>query len=106
MPRRSGSSRRGGGRKHKVYSLRQGSKPPSYFGTTQNPSRRAAQHRRDGKRGEMHVEAEFDSHRAARRSEASRLFHHRRKHGQNPEYNKTDSGGWEPKSFWKRLLDL
>ena len=80
-------------RRQYVYSLRRRGKP-TYIGKTTSPIRRAAQHRRDGKTGTMRVERSFSSDRAARRSEASRLFHFRRKHGRNPRHNKTDSGGW------------
>ena len=80
-------------RRHHVYSLRRGGKT-TYIGKTTSPSRRAAQHLRDGKTGSMRIERSFSSDRAARRSEASRLFHFRRKYGRNPQHNKTDSGGW------------
>ena len=80
-------------RRHYVYSLRRTGRT-TYIGKTTNPRRRAAQHRRDGKTGSMTVERSFSSDRAARRSEASRLFNFRRKHGRNPRHNKTDSGGW------------
>ena len=80
-------------RRHRVYTLRSRGKT-TYIGKTTNPKRRAAEHRRDGKAGEMKIERTFTSERAARRSEASRLAHFRRKHGRNPKHNKTDSGGW------------
>ena len=80
-------------RKHYVYSLRKKGMT-TYIGKTTNPRSRAAQHKRAGKTGTMKVEGSFSSHRAARRSEASRLFNFRRKHGQNPDHNKTNSGGW------------
>ena len=80
-------------RRQYVYSLQRRGKT-TYIGKTTSPSRRAAQHRRDGKTGTMIIERSFSSDRAARRSEASRLFHFRRKHGRNPRHNKTDSGGW------------
>ena len=80
-------------RRYYVYSYRERVRA-TYFGLTKYPRRRAAQHQRDGKKGRMKIEASFSSYRAARRSEASRLFNFRRKHGRNPRYNKTDSGGW------------
>ena len=80
-------------RRQYVYSLQRRGKT-TYIGMTNSPSRRAAQHRRDGKTGTMIIERSFSSARAARRSEAIRLFNFRRKHGQNPQHNKTASGGW------------
>lgn len=78
---------------HFVYSLIKGGRT-TYIGETTNPRRRAAQHRQAGKEGKMKIEKAFSSHRAARRSEASRLSHFRRKNGRNPRHNKTKSGGW------------
>ena len=79
--------------RHFVYSLIRGNKT-TYIGKTTDPARRAAEHRRDGKSGKMRVEKSFSSHRAARRSEASRLSSFRRSNGRNPRHNKTKSGGW------------
>ena len=83
---------------HHVYKLQTARGRTTYIGKTADPKRRAAEHRRDGKAGSMQVVASFGSHRAARRSEASRLWHHRQSHGgQNPQHNKTTSGGWVPR---------
>ena len=60
------------GKRHYVYSLRSRGRT-TYIGKTTNPKRRAAQHKSDGKTGEMKVEKSFDSHGKARRSEAVRL---------------------------------
>ena len=84
------------GRKHKVYNLKKRGET-TYIGETKRPPKqRAEEHRQDGREGKLEVVASFDSLRAARRSEASRLAHHRRTHdGKNPLYNKTASGGWK-----------
>ena len=81
------------GIKHFIYSLVRSGRT-TYIGKTTDPRRRAAQHRQVGKTGRMRIERAFSSHRAARRSEASRLSHFRRKYGRNPRHNRTNSGGW------------
>ena len=81
------------GIKHFVYSLVKSGRT-TYIGKTTDPRRRASQHRQAGKTGRMRIERIFSSHRAARRSEASRLSHFRRKYGRNPRHNRTTSGGW------------
>ena len=76
------------------YTLRSRRGRVKYVGITNNPRRRAAQHRRSGKRGKMRVETGPLSRRRARRWEGARLARHRRKTGgRNPRYNKTRDGG-------------
>ena len=88
---RGGSSK---GRDVRVYTLRGRRGRVNYVGITNNPRRRAAQHRRDGKEARLRVETGGMSRKAARRSESARLASHRRRHGgRNPRYNQTKSGG-------------
>lgn len=77
------------------YTLRGRSGRVRYVGVTDNPSRRAAQHRRDGKTSKMHVENRHASRAAALRWERLRLASYRKHHGgKNPPLNKTRSGSW------------
>ena len=65
-------------------------------GITNNPRRRAAQHRCSGKRGQLRVETGGMSKGKARRWEGTRLARCRKSNrGRNPSYNKTKSGGWK-----------
>ena len=67
-----------------------------YVGITNNPRRRAAQHRRSGKRGQLRVETGGMSRGKARRWEGAKLARFRKSNrGRNPTYNKTRSGGWK-----------
>lgn len=67
-----------------------------YVGITNNPRRRATQHRRSGKRGRLQVETGGMSRGKARRWEGTRLARFRKSNrGKNPNYNKTRSGGWK-----------
>jgi len=77
------------------YTLRGKGGRINYVGITNNPRRRAAQHRSSGKRGRLRVETGAMSRGAARRWEGARLAGYRnRNRGRNPRYNKTRSGGW------------
>ena len=67
-----------------------------YVGVTNNPRRRAAEHRRSGKRGRLQVETGGMSRRKARRWEGAKLSRFRRSNrGRNPTYNKTRTGDWK-----------
>ena len=78
------------------YTLRGRSGRVTYVGITNNPGRRAAQHRRSGKRGRLHVETGGMSRGRARRWEGARLARFRKSNkGRNPTYNKTRTGGWK-----------
>ena len=78
------------------YSLRDRKGRPTYFGVTNDPSRRAAEHKRDGKRGKLNVETRPMSRAYARSWEKRKLARHRKTHrGRNPVHNKTRSGGWK-----------
>ena len=78
------------------YTLRGKGGRTNYVGITNNPSRRAAQHRRAGKRGRLKVETGGMSRGKARRWEGAKLARFRKSNrGRNPTYNKTRSGGWK-----------
>ena len=100
MARRSrGGNWRSGRRTHRPvrgYTLRGRNGRVRYFGVTNDPSRRAAQHKRDGKTGEMRVEKTHTSRGAALKWERGKLAAYRKRHaGKNPPLNKTRSGSWE-----------
>ena len=88
---------RGGGRPSgngvRGYTLRGRNGKINYVGTTNNPGRRAAQHKSDGKSGQLQTETRPTSRGAAERWEASRLKTYRDNHGgKNPPHNKTQNG--------------
>lgn len=90
-PRRNARSRN----KSQVYTLRGKRNEVNYVGETNNPQRRAAEHKQDGKSGRMQVESRPMTRTAARRLEKRRLATYRRTHqGKNPPYNKTRDGGF------------
>ena len=100
MARRSrGGNWRSGRRTYRPvrgYTLRGRNGRIRYFGVTNNPSRRATQHNRDGKIGKMRVEKTHASRTAALKWERLKLAAYRRRHdGKNPPLNKTWSGSWE-----------
>ena len=80
----------------RAYTLRGRNGRVRYFGVTNNPSRRAAQHKHDGKTGKMHVEKTYVKRTDALKWERQKLAAYRRRHGgKNPPLNKTRSGSWE-----------
>ena len=97
--------------KHYVYTLRD-KRRVLYIGRTNDPGRREQEHRTEGKRGRLQVEEEFSFEIESADYEAAMLADYRETFGRNPEYNKTDSGEWEPQTrrilrraddLWKRL---
>ena len=95
--RGSWSRRRAAGRGGRVrgYTLRDSKGRIKYVGVTNNPRRRAAEHRRDGKRGKLKVETRPMPRGFARHWEKRKLARHRKTHrGRNPVHNKTRSGDW------------
>ena len=77
------------------YTLRGRNGRINYVGVSNNPTRRAAEHKQDGKRGSMKVETRAMSREAAQRWESRRLNTFRRNHrGKNPPFNRTRGGGW------------
>ena len=68
-----------------------------YFGTTNNPSRRASEHRASGKMGRgdrLVVQTRAISSKSAERVERSKLFSFRKRHGHNPKHNVSKDGKW------------
>ena len=77
------------------YTLRGKNNRINYVGVSNDPQRRASEHRQDGKRGKLKVETPALKQTSARRWEAKRLETYRRNHrGRNPRHNRTRSGGW------------
>ena len=119
MPRgssRSGSGRRGspsGGNrssqpkgqikdgKSVQYSITKGSDGVTkLIGSTNNPTRRAAQHQQSGKMEQgdrMNVETRPTSRAKAESVERAKLTEHRQNNGQNPQHNKTNDGKYHPR---------
>ena len=99
MPKfgRSGAgSRRASSGRVRGYTLRGKNGRIGYVGVTNNPDRRAAEHKQDGKRGNLQVETRSMSREVARSWESQRLAAYRRSHGgKNPPQNQTRSGGWK-----------
>ena len=93
---RGGARRASGGRRAvRGYTLRGRNGRVNYVGVTNNPGRRAAQHKKGDKRGSMNVETRGMSREAAQRWEARRLDTFRRNHGgKTPPFNRARSGGW------------
>ncbi len=104
---RSRSSSRGGRRpkgqvrsgKSVQYSITSSGGRKKYYGVTNNPSRRAEQHRRSGKLASgdrFRVETRPVTRKKAEQVESAKLASHRRSHrGRNPEHNTTRSGQFE-----------
>ena len=67
-----------------------------YIGTTNNPRRRAAEHRESGKLGpkdRLEVQSQAVPRKAAEGIERSKLASHRKTHrGRNPKHNTTNDG--------------
>ena len=92
-----GGARRSPSRRRSVrgYTIRGKYGRVNYVGVTNNPTRRASEHSRAGKRGAMKVETRAMSRESARRWESRKLGVYRRNHaGKNPRFNRTRSGGW------------
>ena len=77
------------------YSIKDPKGTTKYIGTTNNPSRRAAEHKESGKIGggdKLVVETKPIPRTAAEKVEAAKLRSHRQTQGRNPKYNKTNDG--------------
>ncbi len=84
--RRSGKGVRG-------YTLRGKYGKINYVGTTNNPGRRAGEHRSEGKPGRLRTETRPMTRGSAKRWEANRLKTYRSNHGgKNPPHNRTREG--------------
>lgn len=81
------------------YSIKSSRGRTKYYGTTNNPSRRAAEHRNSGKlaRGDrLRVETRPMSRAKAERVESAKLASYRSSHhGRNPQHNTTRSGQFQ-----------
>lgn len=100
--RKSSRSRTGTSSKNRVvaYSIYNSRGKRTYVGTTNNPERRAAQHARSGKltkRGEMVVESNPMSRKAAEKLEARKIQGYQRRTGRLPRHNRTSDGQYR---FW------
>ena len=77
------------------YSVKNSKGAVTYVGTTNNPTRRASEHRDSGKMGpkdKLVVETRPVSRSSAERVEAAKLGAHRRRQGTNPKHNVTNDG--------------
>ena len=88
---------RGGGRPSgngvRGYTLRGRNGKINYVGTTNDPGRRAGEHKSDGKSGRLQTETWPMARGSAERWEANRLKTYRDNHGgKNPTHNKTKNG--------------
>ena len=82
------------------YSIKGSDGQTKYIGTTNNPTRRAAQHQETGKMGpgdRMNVETRPTSRSKAESVEGGKLRTHRQTHGRNPQHNKTNDGKYHPR---------
>ena len=82
------------------YSIKSKDGQTKYTGSTNNPTRRAAEHRKTGKlqSGEkLEVQSRPISRQKAEQLEAGRLKGHRQEHGSNPPRNTTGDGKYHPK---------
>ena len=77
------------------YSIKDQKGNTKYVGTTNNPTRRAEEHRASGKFGRhdrLEVQTKPISRTSAERVEAAKIRSHRQRHGHNPEHNATNDG--------------
>ena len=81
------------------YSIKTRKGNTKYIGMTNNPTRRAAEHKKAGKLGrgdKLVVETKAVQRKSAERVEAAKLASHRRRHGSNPKHNTTNDGKFHP----------
>lgn len=77
------------------YSIKDPKGNTKYIGTTNNPTRRASEHRESGKLGQrdkLVVETKPVSRTSAEKVERGKLSSHRQQHGRNPKHNTTNDG--------------
>ena len=73
-----------------------------YIGSTNNPTRRAAEHHQSGKMrpgDKLEVQSRAISRGKAESLERGRLQGHRREHGRNPQHNVTSDGQFKRRLF-------
>lgn len=92
---RIGARKTSGGRsKARGYTIRGKHGRIDYVGVTNNPARRASEHKQAGKKGTLKVETRPMLPTSAKHWESGRLETYRRNHsGRNPRHNRTRSGG-------------
>ena len=81
------------------YSIKDPKGITKYIGTTNNPSRRSAEHRQSGKLGQgdkLVVETRAVSRTSAERVETAKLASYRQNHGDTPKHNTTKDGKYHP----------
>ena len=81
------------------YSIKDKQGDTKYVGTTNNPTRRAAEHRASGKlqpSEKLVVETRAIDRQKAEKVEAAKLASHRRQKGANPARNRTNDGKYHP----------
>ncbi len=85
------------------YSIKDQKGSTKYIGTTNNPTRRASEHRESGKLGrgdKLVVETRPVTRTSAEKVEKAKLSSHRQQHGKNPKDNTTNDGKFhQPKLF-------
>ena len=89
------STKSGSSKKVVAYSLYDSKGKRTYIGSTNNPSRRAAEHAKSGKLkkgGELVVESSRMSRSAAQRLETKKLAGYKNRTGKLPRGNKTPDG--------------
>lgn len=77
------------------YSIKDQKGSTKYIGTTNNPSRRASEHRETGKlarKDKLVVETRAISRKSAESVERGKLASFRKEHGRNPKHNTTNDG--------------
>ena len=91
------------------YSIKDQKGNTKYIGTTNNPTRRAEEHRESGKLGrkdKLVVETKPIPRTASERVEAAKLGSHRQTHGRNPKHNATEDGKFhQPPLFERTFID-
>ncbi len=82
------------------YSIKGADGQTKYIGTTNNPSRRAGQHKKSGKLGSgdrLVVETRPTFRSKAERVEKEKLKSFRQNNGRNPQHNVTNDGKHHPR---------
>lgn len=82
------------------YSIEGADGKTKYIGTTNNPSRRAGQHKKSGKLGSgdrLVVETRPTSRSKVERVEKAKLKSFRQNNGRNPQHNVTNDGKYHPR---------
>jgi len=82
------------------YSIKGADGKTKYIGTTNNPSRRASQHKKSGKLGSgdrLVVETRPTTRSKAERVEKAKLKSFRQNNGRNPQHNRTNDGKYHPR---------